>query len=252
MTMKKIGLATASLVCLIGGFWIGCSDERDSLGTGRTLDTSGIAAYFPMEEGYSTAYNVSQSNGMSEVIRYTAGSSTSLTGYSAAELFHYEGGNVVDTGYIRFTSTAVYYYSSPTASPEKLLELPLTLGTTWETLSSDDADPTDTTLITGGNDGSKTDDTTSVGDGDYGDGRPDLTLPVDGAFTMTVAGNEPLELKTGEFFSDALKVIGSSRTGQTNYYWYVAGVGLAKYVIEATPGGLIDGYIVGELVSYGF
>ena len=70
---------------------------------------------------------------------------------------------------------------------------------------------------------------------------------------MTVAGSEGLRLGDGTYYSGAVKVYNlSSTVGKKNYYWFVANVGLVKYVIGATDSSYPDGDVVGELVSRGY
>jgi hypothetical protein len=69
---------------------------------------------------------------------------------------------------------------------------------------------------------------------------------------MTVEEAGTLYLTNGDYYTAAYRV--STETGGvlTNYYWFVPGVGLVKYVIGATEDNPANGNIVGELMEYGF
>ena len=79
-----------------------------------------------------------------------------------------------------------------------------------------------------------------------------LSYPALGSTYLTVKGFEDLQLSTGTYYSSALKISSTNPQGSQSYFWYVAGVGLVKYVLDAPGASESEGREVGELVQYGF
>ncbi len=76
-------------------------------------------------------------------------------------------------------------------------------------------------------------------------------LPIIGEVTMTVEEATALQLEEiDNSYSSAVRISVPSSSTKTNYYWFVQGVGLVKYVIGATD-SYTNGEIVAELVNYG-
>ncbi|HOP06854.1 MAG TPA: hypothetical protein PLF13_06130 [candidate division Zixibacteria bacterium] len=253
MLTRKIGLVLAIVTLLIGVVWVGCSDKSGTVSSGGQVTSTGIAAYFPVDPGYTTIYEVDYSNGTTQLVTYKATSETVIQGLTVHRLIQYVNGSVVDTGYIRTTSDAVFHFSRKTSSAEKMLELPFTLGASWDKDVFNQDELTDSVQVNDGNLGKTENDTVSIEDDGQTDVDPQLvSFPITGSTTMTVAGFESLELDNGEFYSHALKIVSTGHTGKTNYYWYVPGIGLAKYVIGASSISSLEGETVGQLVSHGF
>jgi|GEM_PF-1333900 len=239
-----------SVVCLT---WTGCSDDNSALNPAQTSRSTGIAAFFPTEEGYTTIYEVEYSNGVTKQVKYEAGDEVDMAGTSVIELFYSDNGRR-DTGYVRYTDDAVYHYASKTSDPEKVLELPFTIGKSWE--KNDFEEPEDLTdsIEVEDPDINKSDDDINNNDDNKGidtDG-PENSLPLSNSITMSVAGKQPITLDNDDYYTEAVKIVSVGAGGQINYYWYVTGIGLVKFVIDAEDGSEANGAQVGELKSYGF
>lgn len=253
MITRKIGLALAVMTLLTGAIWIGCSDESGTLSSGGQVSSTGIAAYFPLDEGYTTVYTVEYANGTEQQVTYKASTEAEIQGLAVKQLIQYVNGSIADTSYIRTTSDAVFHFAGKSSSAEKMLELPFTLGASWDKDDFNWEELTDSVQVNNDNLDKTDQDSTSVEDDGLTDVDPQLvTFPISGSITMTVAGFENLELDNGQFFSRALKIMSTGQSGKMNYYWYAPGVGLVKYVIGAYVGGSLEGETVGQLVSYGF
>jgi hypothetical protein len=106
----------------------------------------------------------------------------------------------------------------------------------------------DTSVTPGGVDeGDPTVNETNKG---YVDSDAQGAFPTDGALEMLVEGIETIELESGNVYTNAIRISNSGSSGRMNYYWYVRGAGLVKYVINAQGPDDDSGQIVGELVSF--
>ena len=240
MLGKKNTSLILTVLCLLSIIWIGCSDDTIVQYVENTnLDqATDIDLYFPLQEGYITVYNLSYQTGSDEQVTFRAGRTVNIEGANTVEWIGF-GNNSVDTGYFFASSSSLYYYRKLTSTPEKILELPLTNGNTWASNDINSNDFTD--IITGFND--KGSDTTGSGN--------KKTFPTISAINFTVEQIEQLQLNTGHYYSSALRISTPNGTCM-NYYWYVQGIGLVRYVIGASELSYPDGEIVGELIDYGF
>lgn len=250
MSVRKLLIigVTAMLICAL---WGGCSrDNTANLGSLTSTNASGVNLYFPLNEGYSTTYTVQYSSGNHETVRYEAGREVDLGGSPAVEWHSFTSTGAITTSYFKPTESAIDHYSGVTDSPRRILELPLEFGHTWTVLVSVDDGFGDTfdSLATNTDTGDKgsVDTTNTDGDG------PLFSFPALGSTYLTVAGFEGLQMSNGTYYSSALKVSSVNQYGDESYFWYVAGVGLAKYVVDATGTDFPEGREVGELVQYGF
>ena len=219
MSIRSFTAGAVSFFCLLCVGWIGCStNSGSSVGSPEAHGIGDIARYFPLDEGYSTFYRIRHCDGTNEVATFKVGREVIIGGTSAVEWLSSDDGGF-DTSYFEVTDSAIYYYRYTAYPREKILQLPLEPGNSWSRYSDSEND-TDT----------------------------------DGGFTgtMTVEQIERLELSSGEFYGRALRVSNAGAAGTTNYYWYVSGIGLVKYVIGATSNSYPEGKIVGELVLYGY
>ncbi|MEW6412958.1 MAG: hypothetical protein AB1483_10885 [Candidatus Zixiibacteriota bacterium] len=238
-TKAAIRITTVLLVAILTG----CSDNTitNVISADDWVAGTESTAYLPLAEGYTTIYSVEYSDGTDDMVTLEVGRQVQLAGISAVEWFS-TSGDGLDTGYVHATSDAVYFYESASASPEKILEMPLLLGNSWSRFTDIYIDDQFIDIIT---DYDKDDV-----DGTEGTAK---TFPSSGGDIMTVAGSEGLRLGDGTYYSGAVKIYNASETvGKTNYYWFVANVGLVKYVIGATDSSYPDGDIVGELISSGY
>ena len=241
----RTGLRLFTACIMLVGLMTGCSDKEGISGSIQATPTTGVEAYFPLTESYTTSYIVTNSDGTTESVRYEAGAPVDFQ-LGTAVPWYGSSSDGNHTAYFRTSNTALYYYSSPTASSEKLLELPLTTGKSWYR----DAEYLDdtTSIITGFDDG--------LFDDFWPDGNDEpflITFPITGATAMTVSGKAPIELNTGLHFSEAVEVSSDNHgTGATNHYWFVCGIGLVKWAKGVTGGNIDLANETGELVEYGF
>ncbi len=237
--LKRTTLAIA-IIMILAVSWIGCSDDTIvSYIDTPTLNDQGAAVevYFPLNEGYTTIYNVTYLNGGSEQVTFKASDKVRIDGIDAV-IWVGSSSNSLDTGYFYAASNTLYYYSSVGADPEKILQLPLTSGTSWQTNDINSNDFTD--IIT------NTDADTT--------GDPNINakdFPTVSAVNFTVEQIEPIDLNSGSHYNNAVRISTPNGT-RKNYYWYVEGIGLVRYVIGSSTTSYPEGDIVGELINYGY
>lgn len=247
--LSRTALLTAMALMLLGIFWLACSKKNAAINDSQaTTITSGIGMYFPLNEGYSTTYSVSYSNGSHETVRYEAGHEVPFGSVTATEWHSFTALGSVSTSYFKITDSAIDHYAGLSESPQRILELPLQLGHTWavEVNSGDDYNYYYDSLATDTDYKDAVDTTINDNDG------PLFSYPALGSIYLTVEGFEGLTLDNGTYYSSALKISSTDRSGNTSYYWYVTGVGLVKYVLDATGTDFPEGRVVGELETYGF
>ncbi len=246
MLMKKICFFVLT-VLIISAVWTGCSRDEFRGNLNSIGKADGVALYFPLAEGYTTVYSVQYANGEQATVRYEAGREVSLGSGEAVEWRTYADGGNTGTSYFTASSDAVDHYSGNGSTPHRILEAPLSYGHTWmvEVDVSDGGINYDS-LSTNTNDKDSTDTIQIDNDG------PLLSYPALGSVYLSVAGFEALTLSNGTYYSSALKITSTNQYGDESYYWYVAGVGLVKYVLDATGTDYPEGREVGELVQYGF
>lgn len=249
MSVRKLFIIGVSAL-LISALWGGCSqDNTASLGSRSSTSASGAGMYFPLNEGYSTTYTVKYAGGSQETVRYEAGREVEFGGGLAVEWHSFASTGAVTTSYFRATESAIDHYSDVADSPRRILELPLEFGHTWTAqVSGDDSFGGTFDSLAANTDP----DDKGAADTTDNNGEPLFSYPALGSVYLTIEGFEDLQMSNGTYYSSALKVSSTSQYGDKSYFWYVAGVGLAKYVIDATGADYPEGRIVGELVQYGF
>lgn len=247
MSVRKLFIigTTALLICSL---WAGCSkDNTANLGSRSSTSASGAAMYFPLNEGYSTTYSVQYSNGNHETVRYEAGRTIEIGGLPGVEWHSFSSSGTVTTSYFKSTESAIDHYPGLNDAPQRILELPLEFGHTWTSqVSGDDYDFVYDSLNTNIDDKGVQDTT------DDNNGGLLLSYPAVGSVYLTVKGFEGLQMSSGMYYSSVLKVSSTNQYGEESNFWYVAGVGLVKYVLDATGTDSPEGRVVGELVKYGF
>ena len=215
----------------------GCSDNTivtyvDGI---NEESVSQVELYFPLNEGYTTVYTVSSNNGATEeTVTFQASERVPIQGIEAV-IWIGRSDISLDTGYFYAGSAALYYYDDINSVPEKVLDFPLVVGNSWTTNDINTNDYTD--IITGSK--------------DDGGGANSKTFPTISAINFSVDQIEQLVLNSGDYYSNAVRV-SSYTNGKYNYYWYVQGIGLVRYVIGATVSTYPNGEVVGELIEYGY
>jgi hypothetical protein len=227
-------------VLFIASLCIGCGKNETIINSSSDSSTSsGVTAYFPLTNGYATKFAVRTATGDQWVDNFTVGGNAQVQTVTATTRFKY-GTAPVDTGYFYATANALYFYANRSATPEKILQLPLAVGQSWQRF------PTSGSDTTGGG-----------SDPDTTDGDPQLSadnFPSAGSNLITVRGIETITLSNGYVFSGAVKLATSgsvANSGDENLYWFAPGVGLVKYVLGASGSlSTAEGQVVGELLDY--
>ena len=243
MMSQRIGLIAA--ICLFCS--PGCSDDYTEIISqpSASSETSEVTDYFPLDEGYVTEYVV-RSGLQTETISFEVGRVTLTNNGPLVSWFSWEG-STKDTAYLQATSSALYYYETIHSEPEKILEFPLQPGNSWNRWGSDPAD--DTVAYDDYYDFRQGfEDKFGIDLGDPG-GNPKL-FPTEGSSTMVVEGTERIELKSGKFFSNTIRIAIEKASGSTNYYWFSAGIGLIRYSLGTTEANYPDGVLVGEIENW--
>lgn len=247
MSVRKLFIIGVTTL-LISALWGGCSkDNTANFGSRSSTSASGVGMYFPLNEGYSTTYTVKHANGNHETVRYEAGREVDFGGGLAIEWHSFASNGALTTSYFKASESAIDHYSDVADSPQRILELPLTFGHTWTGQVSDGGGNAYDSLV------ANTDpDDKGGADTTDNNGGPLFSYPALGSVYLTVKGFEGLQMSNGTYYSSTLKISSANQYGDESYFWYVAGVGLVKYVIDATGEDNPEGLVVGELVQYGF
>ena len=236
-------------------FWGGCSDDTITTvtsGGSNDLAVTGVTEYFPLSQGFSSMYEV-ENDGITEIVIYTIGKEVSFSGGTATEWISYQPSIGYDTGYFKASSTALYYYSDLTSSPDKILELPLKPGQTWirSDYSSTNEQDSTTTFFDKYYVFVDTNYVVNPKEDDYGGGYA-KNYPTAGEISMTVEKIELVQLEDGSVYSGSVKVVNQNTNGTYNVYWFAPGIGLVKYVIGAPSTDGVSGIEMGELKSWGY
>jgi hypothetical protein len=203
---------------------------------------SPAAEFFPLNENYFTTYEISGSNGSSELQTFKVGDEVPFNGSTAIEWFSYES-NRTDTGFFQVTDEAIIYYPSRNSASETIVQLPFAVGASWD--RSDDIIINDSSSVDSVDiNGTKFDTTTTI----IITGKQ---LPIDGSSSMLIEAKESIVLDDGTHYTGAYRIQTTSTQTTSNYYWYVSDVGLVKYILDAENGTYETGREVGELVDYG-
>ncbi len=242
----KRSVVFLSLVALAVGLGaVGCSDDTIEHVTSSDnkywFSDTQEPDYFPLQEGFEITYEVT-TTGATEYQTFWIGTPVSVSGVTYYPWITNQSSRV-DTAWFRETSTGLYHYSSLTADPERILAYPITTGTSWSRY--------DTDSIEGGGTGLNDylNDDGLVSNEQNGNGPIVGDFPVTGSATLFVESIEMLELENGKTYSGALKVRNDG-TGGYNCYWFVPGIGLARYAIGAVDADAKSGSVVGELAEF--
>jgi len=225
--------------------WVGCTNETTS-----TLDSSGytttgqLNSYFPTNQGRVSTFQIRQADGSTELITMTAGPQTTISNRPATMWLVKHGNNAPDTSYSVVTDSSVYFYENAGATPERILKLPLQPGNTWDRYTYIDIN----TGIDSGNGGGGPDTLQGTNGGGMR-GINAKSFPTEGANTLRIDKSETVSLSNGEVYAGAVRVSNTNDNGLTNYYWYVPGLGLTKYLLGAGS-ATSTAQTTGELVSY--
>jgi hypothetical protein len=232
-------------VCLL--VCAGCSDDYTEVISQPSASsvTSDVTDYFPLDEGYVTEYVV-RSGMQTETISFEVGKVVVSNDGPLVAWFSYEGATR-DTSYLLATSSALYYYETFYSDPEKILQFPLLPGNSWNRWGSD---PKNDTIAYDYNFDFRQgfEDKFGINLGDPGGAQK--SFPTQGGSTMLVEGVERVELESGKFFSNAVRIAIEQSSGSTNYYWFSAGIGMIRYSLETTDANYPDGVVVGEINNW--
>ncbi|MBN1213713.1 MAG: hypothetical protein JXA92_14160 [candidate division Zixibacteria bacterium] len=243
--VKRLTLvfSTAAIFIFTMG-WIGCSENDTILITSMNGNDAAdeFVSYFPLEEGHTSYYEVTYSNGSTEELTFRIGSEVPFGSITAIQWFIQSSTGSRDTNYIVATDSSIYLYTDYQAVPEKILYYPLQPGVSWNRFVSTDEVIADV----GDDDKAESDDDDTDTDG----GVLSADYPTTGIGDMLVENSETVLLNSGLYYSGSVKITNSSSEDLKNYYWYAPGIGLVKYIIGTTDNTYPAGQAVGELVSY--
>jgi len=226
--------------------WYGCSDNTvKTVISAEDLASGTEDPYFlPLDRGFSVVYEITHSDGYSEMVTLEVGRMVPLGAIMVYEWF-WDDGNTRDTGFIAAGVNATYFYEDATSAAEKILQIPLVAGDSWERFSEEYSGDDWVDILTDHNDGAD--------DSETQDDAISKVFPSEGGNIMTVVGPEEVQLSNGSYFTNAVKLSNPSTSpGKVNYYWYVGNIGLIKYVLGTTEGSYPRGEVVGELIDYGY
>ena len=243
----------------LAGFY-GCSDDSptDSELSASVNALSAVAEYFPVLEGASTDFTITDyADSSIGHQRISIGRSVRVNGRQAYQwLFtNLDNPSLVDTGYLYGENDALYYFELGDDQAEKLLEAPFIQGRSWERydveITAEDDEQTYTyaldTNLTGYNGKDQADDPQDDYT-EYNESGPALTTPVTGSNELKIREvDELLEISSGVEFENCLRVENKDG-GYVNRYWYAAGVGLVRYALRISE-DFPEGEIVGEVTS---
>jgi hypothetical protein len=252
MVTRNLIRIVVGLICLWAVIGLSCSTDSETyVGSPPIPDVYDATYYFPLNQGYTTTYEIRSANGSRDFATFEVGKEVPFLGTIAHEWFSISDATV-DIGYFVVTSTELFYYKDVNSTPEKILQIPLNPGRSWyryygDQEIDDNGNDDFTDIITDDRNKYEDEDTTVTDSG-----FQKLSFPTTGYWEMTVEQVERLELSNSDFYSDAVRISNGGNAGKTNYYWYVPGVGLVRYVISASPDSYPNGDIVGELVHYGY
>lgn len=257
MKRRPIVMLAMAFISLLALLMAGCS--KDTIIHTNSQDQnsemlSEIAKMFPATPGFQTTFIVTQSNGVTEVVTYTVGDEVAFGYATAHEMNIRSSSGERKTTYFVFSDSALYFYENSNATPEKVLSLPFTAGSSWD-LSDElpgtftDSDPVDADTTSNGIKGD--DDAEEPKPGDEGNGgAAGKAFPGSSSGTFTIEQIETLLLSNGSNMSGTV-LVRNDAPSATNYYWFTPGIGLIRYVLDADPNDKYDGTEVGELINYG-
>jgi len=264
--MTKRHWSAVGVVCLFGLLTMiaGCS-ENDTIiaDISDSPQTTSLATYFPTSDGYRTTYQVTSSNGSSELIRFKIDGTSSLQGVDMLRLVAEMEDGSRDTSYLKITSQAVYMYETDNGKPETILQTPLKVGHSWSRFDENSPETdsqADTVSISLGflDNILKGEGTVrSLNDADgsnykgYYDPLAAKVFPTQGRVQMRVQAVEDINLSSGDHYSYVLRLSNVQQSGLANYYWYAPGVGLVRYALGVSAASYPDGDVVGELLAFG-
>ena len=255
--IRRIVLGLGVVAIAIG--WGGCSDTTKITTSANQEPSSQVTQYFPINAGNTAVFDVMISGSTEQKTFVMSG--TVKLGTADAQSWVITSGGIVDTSYLFATDSALYFLETPSASPEKILSLPLTSGESWPRYNNYNVTGYSFNYNYYGDFGTgtgTTSDTTNAGGGQpygfadsstSGGGVAAKNYPSDGANTFTVLGTETVTLGVLGSFPNSVKISNIGYGGTTNSYWYAPGVGLIKYMIGTNADGTATPQVAGTLVA---
>jgi hypothetical protein len=246
MTNRTIWFSLLSAGAVLLFSLAGCSDD-DIIGSyeSPTVNPSSTTFYFSIDPGYTSTFEVRESDGRSSLLTLKVGRQVPFLGTSAVEWFHQvESG--FDTSFVVISGASIYLYETKGSIPERILQGPIAQGAQWTRYPTADSQGDTTTITTGETD---LGDIVDKGNADTGDGGALKFFPTTGSNELRVERIETIVLSTGSSFSGCAKVVNQLSDDSMNQYWFAPGYGLVKYVIGATQ-GYPAGRQIGEMVSF--
>ncbi len=231
-------------VTLLGLCFTSCSDnDIMAPASDQSVDRSAITFYFPVDPGYTSRYEVRDSDGRITSTTFRVGENVPFS-QATATLWFYETASGYDTSYIVVNGSSLYLYEGVNSAGERILQGPINPGAKWTRYPSNDV--TDTVSIVTG----ETDlgDILTEDDGGNG-GAATKVFPITGSNELRVAAVETIVLSNGDTYAGSARIVNELSDGSTNQYWFAPGYGLVRYVIGSTA-TYPNGRQYGELVSF--
>ncbi len=249
MSKKLIQAGFGLALTVVALAWVGCSNTDRLVSGPGSAQSSQIANYFPLDEGTTAIFSVTNS-GITEQKSFTVSGDVQI-GNAHAVRWVISANGSPDTSYFVATDSALYFLETANAEAEKILSLPFEIGNSWPRYYNYDV-----TGYSNGNLGTGTDigtgginpfgyKDTSATNGGYGA----KNYPSEGGNTFSVVGTETISLGALGTFAGTLKIKNVGYGGSTNFYWYAPGVGLVKYQLETNADGSAVPQTEGVLVA---
>lgn len=237
MSWKRLIQKGIALV-IVAALSQGCSNNFVTATSPTFATGDNSPAYFPLDEGFSSTYQITASNGLTSMISYSVAKEIDFQGGKAIPWVSSQNGQK-DTSYFVLSGNSLVFYNKKKSEPEVILELPLKVGNSWDRYdtpeSGDNGD--------GENGGLK--------DSTNGGASLAASFLIDGSPLMTVDRVESIELSNGRYYSGVYRVSNYAGGNSSNYFWYAPGVGMIKYVLGSVNSDNPSGSINAELIYYG-
>ncbi len=208
-------ICALALVAMVTSF-VACSGDdtqlHNPLGTSSNLEL-----YFPITANSSQTYEVTSADSTVSTVVRSIGDATMLNNQQAFFWISQTDTMTPDTSWLVRTWNEIRHIENEHAAPERLLTLPLTVGTTWDRFA-------DSVFLSG-----------AVG----------ASSLLAGTSQMTVDAIEHRSLNDGTEFQNCVRISNAGAYGY-NYCWFAPHVGLVRWVFGSQDDGE-TGQQVGEL-----
>ncbi len=214
MSSRKILWSLLIVTTLLSMVIMGCSSKKFTNTSTTISDTAHPTTYIPLDQGWRVSYTLLEPE--TEHFYVEVSDPVVVYGNPGFTIRRTNTTTLEQSVSFMYATSSAMYQSGATNNPGyKILELPYTVGHSWERMTS-----------SGG--GGVTDSTIDIDDaGDDGlyltDGDSELYS------TMSIVAKENVVALDGHTYSNCLKIEWQVGEYAYNYFWYAAGIGLVKY-----------------------